>query len=478
MSNLRRYRKLHCHHLAGLLPPFALSFAVAASIQTASGDEKNADSRDARTPAANSNTPSFSRGPSAGTTATPLVSEVTIEEPPGLPPNTPPSFYGSSGSGATSSLGPPGFAVTAPDVQAPVAPGYPLQWGPFSFHPRLGYAFTYANGVLVTPGRPTNTASHAVSPALSVNSKHVTIDYTPSLTYYSQGPYGDTVNHSASLAATFGYSDWSFHLDQSYQKSSYPLVETGLQTETEAFGTGFAANWNLSQKWFLDFTFSQSFQDNKGFQSSRQWSTMEWANYRITRQLSVGAGLGGGYVDVDLGSDSTYEQIQGRLNWRPAKKLSINLNGGIEIRQFLDTPGGSDNLVNPIMGASISYQVFESTSLSLSANRSVDTSLFVNQITENAGFSAGINQRLFRYLNAGISGGFRRSDYKSTFVFFNQSFPILRRDDYSYISASLGTTFLKKGTANVAYTHGQNESTLAGFTYDSDQVTVQLGYRF
>ncbi len=479
-------------NLVGLLPLSALTFAVAASAQTNSPDKENtaasgtgsstttttSTTTGTATPAATSNAPSFSRGPSAGTTPTPLVSEVTIEEPtPGLPANTPPSFYGSSGSSATSSLGLPGFAATAPSLQSSTASSYPLQWGPFSFHPHLGYAYTYADGVLITPGMPTITASHRVSPGLSIVSRHLSLDYTPSLVYYSKGPYNDSLDHSVDLGATWGYGDWTFQLHQGYQRSTPPLVETGTQTETQSLPTSIAANWNFSEKWFFDFTLSQSFQDSQGFQSSKQWSTMEWANYRLTPQLSVGAGIGGGFTDVNMGSDSTYEQIQGRINWRPSRRFSLGLNGGVEIRQFLDVPR-SDSLVNPIMGASMTYQIFDYTSLYLSANRSVDASLFANQITENSGVTAGVSQRLLKYINLGLSGGFRRTDYKGTFTIFGLAFPTLRRDDYSYVSTSLGTTFFRKGIATVAYTHGQNESTLAGYTYGSDQISVQIAYRF
>jgi hypothetical protein len=463
--------------LAGLLPLSALSFAVAATAQTTPSDKKTGGSSDTKTPAASSNSPSFSRGAPTGATPSPLVSEVTIEEP-GLPVNTPPSFFGSSGSSATSSLGTPGFAAVAPSGPSSVAPDYPLQWGPFSFHPHLGYGFTYADGVLFTPGQPTQTALHSVSPGISILSQHLAVDYTPTLNYYSKGPYEDNLSHSATLSAHFGYSDWTFQLSQGYQNTSTPLVETGLQTDTQYFSTAFGASWNFSERWFFDFTLSQSIQDSEGFQNSRQWSTMEWANYRITPKLSVGAGLGGGYVNVDSGSDSAYEQIQGRINWHASKRLSVNLNGGVEIRQFLDTPGGSDNLVNPIMGASINYQVFEYTAIFLSANRTVDTSLFANQITENASVSGGISQRLLKYLNLGVSAGFRRSDYKSTFVFGNLAFPTLRRDDYSYVTASLGSTFLKKGSISVGYTHGDNQSNLTGYTYATDQFSFNVGYRF
>jgi hypothetical protein len=387
----------------------------------------------------------------------------------------PPSFYGGSAQPTTSSIGTPDFAAPAPQVASPSPANYPFQWGPFAAHPHLGYSFIYASGVLVAPGQQTTTAQHLVSPGLAIISKHLLLDYTPSLGFYSKGPYDDTVNHSASLAANFGYKDWSFHIAQGYEKATNPLIETGAQTETETLVTSVDATWDFNQKFFFDFTLYQQFLNAQGFQNSRQWSSMEWANYRLTPRLSVGAGLGGGYSDVDFGSDSTFEQIQGRVNWHPSSRLVLNLNGGIEIRQFVSTPG-SDNLINPIMGASATYLLFEPTSLYIAANRSVGSSFFANEVTETASISGGVSQRFLKYMHVGVSAGYRSSDYISTAA--NQSFESTRQDSYSFVSTTLGTSFLGKGSATLAYTHSNNQSTVHGYTYDSDQFALHLIYRF
>jgi hypothetical protein len=331
--------------------------------------------------------------------------------------------------------------------------------------------------VLFAPGQQTTTAEHLVSPGLTILSKHLLVDYTPSLGFYSKGPYDDTVNHSASLAANFGYKDWSFRISQGYLKATNPLIETAAQTQTESLTTAIDATWNFNEKFFFDFTLYQQFLNTEGFQNSRQWSSMEWANYRITQHLSVGAGLGGGYSAVDFGSDSFFEQIQGRVDWHPSNRLVVNLNGGIEIRQFLDTPG-SDSLINPIMGGTVTYWLFDSTSLYAAANRSVGSSFFANEVTETASISGGVSQRILKYLHAGVSGGYRSSDYISTAGPPNQLFQSTRKDSYSYISTTLGTTFLGKIYTNLIYTHSNNHSTVPGYTYDSDQFSVQLNYRF
>jgi len=55
-----------------------------------------------------------------------------------------------------------------------------------------------------------------------------------------------------------------------------------------------------------------------------------------------------------------------------ANQLSVER--GVEDQQYLS--GGAGDLVTPIFGATIQYQPFEQTKLSLSANRTVGTSYF------------------------------------------------------------------------------------------------------
>src|SRR6185369_16141058 len=103
-------------------------------------------------------------------------------------------------------------------------------------------------------------------------------------------------------------------------------------------------------------------------------------NYIFAPRLDVGVGLGGGYVDQDVGSDQVFEQLEARINWRATDKTSFQLHGGLENRQFLDV--ASDNLPNPTFGLSIQYLPFQHTQVSLGANRSISTSYFVDDVTE------------------------------------------------------------------------------------------------
>lgn len=306
-----------------------------------------------------------------------------------------------------------------------------------------------------------------------IRSKHLFLDYTPSLNYYLKGPYKDSLNHGANFTGSFSYSKWSFTIGQSYSKSSNPLVETGAQTETQSLATPITATFHYSDKVFFEFTLTQQFQEAQQFGSFKQWSTMDWLNYRLSDKTSIGAGAGAGYTDYDQGPDTTYEQFQGRFDWRIGTKLNFTANGGVEIRQFKGI-ADSQSQVNPLFGITGRYQLFEATSFSVSANESVSASLFQSPLSKSTSFSASIGQRLLKHLQLTISGGHQTTEYQSA----GRSTLPDRTDDTTFFSTSLGSTFLKKGTVSVSYQHSANASTGEGFSYNSNQYTAQIEYRF
>jgi hypothetical protein len=351
----------------------------------------------------------------------------------------------------------------------------PLQWGPFRVIPAANYRFSYSTGLPYGGVGSANetTVQHTLSPSLTLESKHLTLNYSPSLNYYSKGRNEDSLNHSASIHSVFGYGDWAFSISHGYSVASQVLVESARQTDTESHSTTLGATHRLSEKTSIQLTASQGINETSSFNSSKNWSTMNWVDYQITDITRLGVGVGGGYTDVDQGSDMTFQQIQGRVSWAPRPRISAGLSGGIEIRQFL-AQQGADGQVNPIMGASATYRPFDYTSLTLSANRGVSSSIFSDQITETTSFALDLGQRLIERLQLGLSGGLRYSDFQSS----SQLLIVSRSDEVHFFSASLRTRFLKRATASIGYSLSSNKSNDALYEYDSHTYFAQIGYSF
>jgi hypothetical protein len=398
----------------------------------------------------------------------------------------------SSGFGSADFGSPPSLFAAPPSPHTSALPGLttpafvedllynPLQWGPFRVIPAANYRISYSTGLpnRGIASRDQETVQHAISPSLTLASPHLTLNYSPTLNYYSKGSYEDSLDHSASLRSSFGYGDWRFGISHAYSASSQVIVETARQTDTERHSTALTASHRFSDKTSFDLSLSQSFNDSSGLNSSglnssKTWSSMNYVNYHVTEITALGFGVGGGFTTTERGSDMTFEQIQGRVQWAPRPKIGASINGGVEIRQFLGREGASDQ-VNPIMGASATYRPFDQTGLTLSANRSVGSSIFTDRITETTSINLGLSQRLIQHLQANLSGGIRYADYQSSL----RGLQVDRSDEILSMAASLSTRFLKRASASIGYSYSRNDSNESRFTYSSHTYFAQIGYSF
>lgn len=386
-------------------------------------------------------------------------------------PAPPPSSVGASSSQINPVLPATSDASTINSASGTGFLQDPLRWGPFELRPHFDYQLYSASQVYVQPGETQDTIRHSISPGLLLQGRHFSFDYTPRLNYYSRGRFKDGIDHSVTFDAHVGLGDWRFAAAHDYSKSSQVLIETARQTETERHTTSLNAAYRYSEKTTLDFNLNQTIILASSLNNSRHWSTMNWINYLFSDTTTFGVGAGAGFADVEVGSDMTYEMLQARVGWNPGSKLSFDLNGGVEVRQFID---GAPDRVNPLVGVALSYRLFEQTRFSLGADRSVNTSLLQDQITEITSVSASFNQRLFGRLNASLSGGHRTSDYQVT----SRSLFGDRTDETSHLGLTLGTAFLQRGLVSVGYRYLKNESSEEGFGFTSNQYTLNVGYRF
>ncbi len=362
----------------------------------------------------------------------------------------------------------------------------PFQYGPVTLRPHVDYSFSYGNGILAGPTNQQNTATHQISPGILAQlGYHWTLDYTPTIRFYSNNQFKDGVDHALSLVGGTHYEDWTLGLSQSFLFSTAPTSETGAQTEQEAFGTGLTATRVLNEKLSLDLGLNQAFASAAELQTSRDWSTMDWINYRFTPRLSVGAGAGMGYLNVDFGSDQMHEQLQARVEWRATDKLSLQLTGGGEDRQYVEST--TPDSLTPIFSGGIQYQPFQNTQISVSAGRSVTASLVPGSDTTATSFGANLNQRLLQKFSLDVGASYNQSEYTETTFQVKQISAtwyqaslrnVGRTDDYYSFNVRLSHPFLRRGTWSVYYQYNDNQSSTAGMSYRGSQIGFNLSYRY
>ena len=129
---------------------------------------------------------------------------------------------------------PPSFTWARANAKAPNTTI--LRWGPVDFHTHLLYRFLYGDGIPATANNKVATAMNEIYPGLLVNAgEHWSLDYTPSLHYYSTKLLQDAVNQSASLHGATTNEGWTLGFLQSYISTDEPEVEVAAQLKLETY---------------------------------------------------------------------------------------------------------------------------------------------------------------------------------------------------------------------------------------------------
>lgn len=385
---------------------------------------------------------------------------------------------------------------TGTAAAAPAAPMETLmQWGALHLRARASYQFAYDTGIHSQPGKSTDTFTHTVSPGLTIFfGPHMSLDYSPSFRFFSQSDFHNTVDQAVSLSAGVGVGDWTLGLSQSFTLTDEPTVATGGQTEEKDYSASLNALYQFNDKISFDTSASVSLQFLNGTNTvfvftnstggpvtvpltqiltdSQNYSGSEWMDYKFDEKLSGGVGVTLSYSEQNSGFSSVSEEYRGRVSWRPGKKLTVAVNGGLEDQQFLNT--GAGDLITPVFSATITYRLFEQTTLSLSADRAVDTSLFQNQVTESTRLGLGLQQRLFGKLQCSLGFGYSTVDYKDT----TGKLTTARSDDSTSYSIGFNYPLWKRSSVSGFYQYTQNSSSASAFGYSSSQVGAVLSWAY
>jgi hypothetical protein len=339
--------------------------------------------------------------------------------------------------------------------------------------PHAFYRLTYGDGIQARPGQQESTTVQTLSPGILAEiGNHWTADYTPTWTFYSNKVFSNTVSHSANVNGQVGFTDGGAQIVQTYNLSKDPLIETGRQTRRESSDTSVSANYRVGSHSRIEVTGAQDLEWVEGAPNTKEWTNNDWFHYQFSDRIDTAVGLGMGYVSIDPGSDMKFTRGLARIGWRPVDKVSIDLHGGREHRTFSKT--NSAPLNSPTYGVTIDYQPFETTHVSFSAERAITPSLFYNQATENRSWMLAFNQRLLQRFS--LSGGYGKN--RSHYLQPGSVIIFVRDDESSSFHLRLSTSFLRRGTIGVIYQRTRNSSSIAGYTFASDQTGLEIGYRY
>lgn len=366
----------------------------------------------------------------------------------------------------------PGVLAASP-VRPLAASRTPWQWGPVSVRPHLSYRGLHGDGIQSRPGQPATTTIETFSPGVQFDAgPRWVADYTLARTLYSNPEFADTVDHAAFIAGTVGREDWKIALRQSYNSTTAPLIETGQPTKQDVAATSIRSDTELGRQLSAEVDLGYTAQFVRAFSDSREWSGGAWLHYAFPLQIDGAAGLGAGRVDVSRGSDMNYTRAEARLASRIGTKLDLELQGGVEHRQF--TQAGQRSRNNPTLRASVRYTPVEPTVLAFAATREVATSYFADQFVENSRLGADLEQRFFGHFYLAAAWVWQKARYVGSGV----GIATAREDESHSLNLRLQSAILRRGTVAVFYQRTRNASNQPGFSFTSNQVGLEIGFRF
>ncbi len=358
-----------------------------------------------------------------------------------------------------------------------------FQFGPVILHPHVSYNILYSTGVQSGANNQQNTIVQQFAPGISAAlGQHWSVDYTPTLNFYSSKEFKDHIDQSAYAQWATHYEDWNFGFSQNISASSDPTTETAAQTSQQSYNTDLTAGYAFNEKWAATMAVDQSISLVSSLQDSFAWKTTEGVNYQFWPRLNAGISLTTGYTKVetktDSGSsnpDSITEQLMFNVNWRATDKVSFQVGVGAEDQQFL--AAGYNDSLSPTFNASIQYQPFKNTQISLSASQSVSTSDYyvIAQSSQDTSVSLNLNQRVLVKCHLSLGLSYSVTEFKTSVESFDE--PNRSDNNYSF-NASFGRDFLKHGNWAITYSYGDNQSNTGGYSQASNQIGFNVSFSY
>ncbi len=345
----------------------------------------------------------------------------------------------------------------------------PLEQVLRSVHPEVAYTFVRAEGVLSAPGTEETTTIQTISLSTFVNlGQFILVRYRPTWSYYSSEAFDNSFSHEATAQFARSLAEWNLRAIYRFSDTSVPLVETGMQTSQQLHETAFQAQRRTGGRSMIELSVRQSTRRAEEFSNSENWSTQDWFHYQVSDTVGVAVGIELGYANVNDGNNMSYHQLNGRIRWQPAQKLSLDAHGGLETRKFIDSD--IDDSHTPLYGAALTYNLFDHTTLTVDGDQTVTASYFQRQIHRTKSWQATLSQRLFGRIHLGLSYRRRESSFSPTSTVVQAD----RRDEGRIWRVHLTTSLYNRGALTVFFQDRRNVSTDPRFAFDGHQIGLHF----
>jgi Putative beta-barrel porin 2 len=369
----------------------------------------------------------------------------------------------------------------------------------FRYELKLSFRGVYDDNINISNTDRLSDYYYTFEPVLTLGVGDITgqennfirLDYAPSLFLFVHHTSNNAVQQIIRLAGQHRFSRLTLTLateisiadgtdlrtlaDQTFP-GSHANLDVGGRTQFQTYNSRAGASYDLSGKTFLSAEFDSLITDynSSSLFSSQILSENVFINYRYSDKVVVGIGGTGGYDFADdPNPDQSFEQVNARLSYELTGKLSVNLSGGIEFRQFEGSSQGQH--ISPVYQLSAIYRPSDSTNFTLTGTRQTfNSGVLAGQDFTETMIQASVRQRFLQRFYLAVAGGFQNSKYFSTISGVTAN----RQDDYYFIEPSLEFSVTRFWRIGGYYLRRQNDTSNSSFQFYDNQVGVRTALTF
>lgn len=295
--------------------------------------------------------------------------------------------------------------------------------------------------------------------------------YNVNASFFANNSDQNSVDHDALIAARWEGAKLTVAGRFYFQTLSDRDIEVGNRVDRTVYGGEIKSSYSFSDKTSLELNLYNHSYDYAKQLDWQEWIVEDWFSYLILPKTRVSIGTRLGLTKVESSPTQTFEQLVGRVAYFPAAKLGLSFDGGVEWRQF---GGGGGDEVFGVFNFAATYAPRDGTLVALKGYRRNSASVVQSDDNITAtGFSAVVQQRFLQRYYLALEGGFENSVYRSKRTGTGSS----REDDTTYVKASLSFDVTKNLSAEAAYQHRRNDSSINDLSFDENVLTLLFRLR-
>jgi hypothetical protein len=343
-------------------------------------------------------------------------------------------------------------------------------------HVALDLSETFDDNIFIQPHKTSDYITN-VTPGLSFelgsktspNSNYVFGLAQFTFLLYEENPRENSDDYFFDAHYRHQFTRLTLGIEQQVRRETLTSIDVGNLIQSDVYATVATAEYDYNDDLSIKGTATQNITD---FDSSGYFDTTErfvdlYALYQVLPKLGIGFGPRVGTVQVQGGPNQTYEDALLDLIYRATDKTQITLVTGPEIRQY---QGSSAQNITPVVDLSVDYAASDDTTIKFDAHRRRVVS-FGSQDEDyvNNEVAASLRQYVFQKVYFTFAGGYDLNDYSGTSA--GASDPE-REDNYFFVRGGAEWQANDWLDLTAAYQYSRDHSTVSGFSFDDNQVTL------